>query len=232
VRSVLLANNRLGAAVGEYLQARGELVGLIMHPPAEQKHGERLAALAVPRWVWPDGFKDVQSLEPECLLSVLFGYLIPPEWLAIPTFAALNLHPGLLPWNGGAHPNVWPLVDGSPAGTTLHVMEPSFDTGAIVTQEAVETHAEDTAHTLYGRLEAASMVMFRRVWPLVRTIEPQPQVGMGSHHRLRDLATLDLSGSDLGVIDKLRARTFPPYGAEFERDGARFRARIEIERLG
>jgi hypothetical protein len=48
---------------------------------------------------------------------------------------------------------------------------------------------------------------------------------------MADLAALDLTADDLPLLDRLRARTFPPFGAEFERGGQRYRVRVEIERL-
>ena len=231
MRTALLANNRLGAEVGRYLTERGDLVALVVHPPARRQYGAELAALDVPTWEWPDGLEGVRDLRPDCLLSVLFHYLVPKAWLAIPRWRAVNLHPGLLPWNAGCHPNVWPLVDGSPAGTTLHVMDETIDSGAILAQQEVPTYPDDTGKSLYQRLEFTSLLLMRRVWPEIAGIEPTPQGSHGTYHRDADLATLDLEPSELRVVDKLRARTFPPYGAEFEREGQRYRVRLEIERI-
>ena len=231
MRTVLLANNRLGWQVGGYLAERGDLVGVVLHPDDRRSFGDELAALDAPSWTWPDGRDEVAALEPECLLSVLFGFKVPPDWLDIPSWRALNLHPGLLPWNGGANPNVWPLVDGSPAGTTLQVMAEEIDAGDVLCQEPVEVRPDDTAETLYRRLEETSFELFRSAWPTVRDLEPTPQAGEGSYHRTSELASLDPTGDDLAVVDRLRARTFPPHGAEFERDGHRYRITVDIEPL-
>lgn len=231
MRTILLANNRLGARVGRFLHDRADLFGIVLHPSARQKHVTELGGLGVPVWTWPHGLAEAQQIQPECLLSVLFAYRIPSEWLSVPIWNALNLHPGLLPWNRGACPNVWPLVDGSPAGTTLHVMEADIDTGAIIAQDAVPCYPTDTAESLYERLEDASLALLVRVWPDIRGIQPTRQAGGGSHHRMADLVSLDLHEDELPVLDRLRARTFPPYGAEFERDGHRYRVRVEIEKV-
>lgn len=231
MRTTLLANNRLGAAVGRYLAGRGELAGLVVHPEGRRTCPAELAALDVPTWEWPEGLDAVRALDIDCLFSVLFGYRVPAAWLQVPRWRALNLHPGLLPWNAGCHPNAWPLVDGSPAGTTLHVMEEGFDTGAIVAQEAVPTYPDDTAKSLYERLETASLLLVRRVWPAIETIAPVPQEGEGSYHRLSELFSLDLAPDELLVLDKLRARTYGGYGLDFIREGQRYRARVSIERI-
>jgi hypothetical protein len=72
--------------------------------------------------------------------------------------------------------------------------------------------------------------MFQDVWPGIRDIEPWMQEGEGTYHRMSDLSALDLSSeSDLQVLDRIRARTFPPHGAEFERGGRRWRATVTVE---
>ena len=233
MRTVLLANNRLGARIATYLARRGELDALVLHPVERRSAAEQFEPIdaAIARHTWPDGLDAISADPPECVLSVLFAYKVPPVWLAVPTWRALNLHPGLLPWNRGAAPNVWPLVDGSPAGTTLHVMEEAIDTGAILSQVEVPTFPDDTAFTLYQRLEDASYEMFAEVWPTVASRAGTPQPPGGTSHRLADLASLDLTEGDVATLDKLRARTFARFGAEFERDGRRYTARVEIEPL-
>lgn len=232
MRTVLLANNRLGHQVAHFLAERGELAGLVLHPTDRRTWAAEFEGLDVPTWAWPDGLEAVRSIGPECLLSVLFGYLVPDGWLALPSWAAVNLHPAYLPWNRGSAPNVWPLVDGSPAGTTIHVMTAGLDRGPILVQQRVEVRPDDTAATLYRRLEDASFEMLAADWARLPTLEPRAQQGGGSYHRLADLGHLDLTAeSDLAVLDRLRARTFPPYGAEFERDGRTYRVRVDIELL-
>jgi methionyl-tRNA formyltransferase len=229
VRTVLLANNRLGVRIAEFLAQRGDLEALVLHPEERRAHADGFAAIDVPTYTWPDGFDAAQAIVPDCLLSVLFAFKVPPAWLTLPSWRACNLHPALLPWNRGSAPNAWPLVDGSPAGTTLHVMEEAIDTGAVLCQREVATYAHDTAFTLYRRLEDASYEMFAEAWPRLRSLPETPQPPGGSTHRLADLASLDLTDGDFATLDKLRARTYPPFGAEFVRDGRRYRARVEIE---
>jgi methionyl-tRNA formyltransferase len=229
VRTVLLANNRLGARIAAYLHERGDLSALVLHPPERRAHGEGFGLVPVQTHLWPAGLETFERDRPECLLSVMFTFKVPPAWLALPTWRACNLHPGLLPFNRGSAPNAWPLVDGTPAGVTLHAMEAEIDTGAILAQREVATTPADTAFTLYQRLGDASFDLFCEVWPSVRDCEPEPQPAGGTTHRLADLELLDLDHDDLRVLDKIRARTFGPHGAEFTRDGRRFSARVEIE---
>lgn len=232
MRTVVLANNRLGARVVRFLADRGDLVGAVLHPVERRKGIDDVMDIGSPVWTWPDGLEEARSLNPDCLLSVLFGYVLPGLWLEVPSWGAVNLHPGFLPWNRGSAPNVWPLVDGSPAGTTLHVMTTGLDRGPILMQRRVGVRPEDTAESLYRRLEEASFAMLTEGWTFLADMAPTEQEGEGSFHRMADLAKLDpTTDSELAVIDRLRARTFPPYGAEFERQGRRYRVRVVIDPL-
>ncbi|HMD47298.1 MAG TPA: formyltransferase family protein [Acidimicrobiales bacterium] len=231
MRTVLLANNALGMRVARFLEGRGELAGVVVHPVERRRAVEPEALAGVPCWVWPDGVEQVAAIGPECLLSVLFGFRLPAAWLAVASWRALNLHPGLLPYNAGANPNVWPIVDGTPAGTTLHVMTSAVDAGPVLAQREVPVLGADTAATLYDRLMTASFDLFTQVWPGVERLVPVDQAPGGTFHRVAELSTLDPTPDDFGLIDRLRARTFPPFGAEFERDGQRYSIRVEVEPL-
>lgn len=230
MRTLLAANGSLGADVARHLADRGELDGLVLHAPAEQRDVAGLAdELAVPSWTWPLDAAELDHPAPECLLSALFNHRFDDAWLALPTWRPINLHPALLPFNAGVNTNVWPLVDHTPAGTTLHVMAREIDTGPIIAQREVATYPDDTGASLYARLMDASFELFVETWPAIATIEPTPMPPGGTRHRRAELATLDPTDEELALVDRLRARTFPPYGAEFERAGTRWRVMVSIE---
>jgi len=233
VRALLFTNGPLGARVARWLASRSELAGLVLNADAKRRQTDGLGSeLGVESWLWPADLHDVAASQPDVVVSVLFGHILRPDWLALGRRPPVNLHPGYLPWNRGADPGVWPIVDGSPAGTTLHVMSPGVDEGPILLQRQVEATSADTAATLYERLMTASWELFVEGWPRLDELQPIPQPAGGSSHSRRDLRTLDPTEADLPLLDRLRARTFPPHGAEVERGGRRYRIRLEIEELG
>lgn len=248
MKVVLFANNRVGWRVAEALRRSGaEVVAAVIHPPERRKYGEEIvAATGLPRDRVLDGSRlgdpellaKLASLEPDIGVSALFGYLLRPPVLALFRHGCVNVHPSLLPWNRGAHPNVWSIVEGTPAGVTMHHVDEGVDTGDIIAQREVPVEPFDTGQSLYTRLEEACVELFGETWPRIadgtapRT--PQPQES-GSTHRARDLALLDeiqldrtYTGREL--IDILRARTFPPHdGAYFTVDGQRVYLRLSLE---
>lgn len=76
----------------------------------------------------------IAALAPDLILTFTFPYRIPPEIIAIPRIAAVNLHPAPLPRYRGPNP-MRMIYDGAPTlGATLHYLDNDFDTGAILGQ--------------------------------------------------------------------------------------------------
>jgi methionyl-tRNA formyltransferase len=179
----------------------------------------------------------IAELKPDIGISVFFGYLLSEGSLRVMLKGCLNLHPALLPYNRGAHPNVWSIVEGTPAGATMHYVDRGVDTGDIVSQKQVSVDPVDTGESLYRKLERACLDLFEEVWPLVRAgrAPRTPQSNQeGSHHRTRDLARIDEIDLDRSynareLIDIIRARTFPPYpGACFRVEGRKVHLRLQL----
>jgi methionyl-tRNA formyltransferase len=245
MRVVYFANNRLGARVAERVVTEGaEIVGIVLHPAERRRFGDEIAAAApaAPRFDAdrlddPNVLAAIRALEPELGVSVLFGYLLRRPVLDLFPNGCVNLHPALLPYNRGAYPNVWPILDGTPAGATLHYVDAGVDTGDIVAQRPVEVEPVDTGETLYRRLEDASFDVFFDAWPALRagTAPRQPQrLDAGTSHRVRDVDALDAIDPEApytagALIDLIRARTFSGFpGAYVVRDGRKVFLRLEL----
>jgi methionyl-tRNA formyltransferase len=239
VKYVYLGNNRLGYDVLQWLVQIGvPPAALVVHPRERERFRDAIVdaaalqadcVLEAPILRTPEGLAWLRAKEPDWLISVLFGYLLGPEARAVPTYGGLNLHLSLLPFNRGANPNVWSIVDATPAGVTLHYLDDGVDTGDIVAQQVVPVSPTDTGATLYGRLESAALALFQQSWPQIASGAPprRRQPEGGSTHRVRDLAELDRIDPNavvraIDLINVIRARTFQPYrGAYIELDGRR-----------
>jgi methionyl-tRNA formyltransferase len=82
-----------------------------------------------------------------------YGKILPPEWLACPSLAPLNLHFSLLPAYRGANPAEWALLCNERlTGITLMVMNQGLDTGDIIMQKELAITPDDTRETLYQKL--------------------------------------------------------------------------------
>lgn len=247
MRIVFFGNNRVGLNVLRWLRSNGEeIVALGVHPPARQRLRAEIVETAgvaaeqvfeAPMLPRQDVVAHLRDLKPDIGLSVFFGYILRPSLLEIFPAGCLNLHPGLLPYNRGTYPNVWSIVDRTPAGATLHYVDPGVDTGDIVAQHEVAVTPVDTGATLYTKLEAACLDVFTATWPAIKTgtavRRSQPADG-GTSHRRADVDRLDRIDLDRHypareLLDILRARTFAPFpGAYFETQGRRVYVRVQL----
>jgi len=187
----------------------------------------------------PDQLDIIERTGPDWIVSVGFDHLVPPEILEIPSEGALNLHPSYLPHNRGKSPNVWPLIEDTPAGVTLHSMDAEFDTGAIVAQRRVETDFSYTGKQLHQQLEDAQFELFTDSWPEIESgeVETTPQDDTaGRYHSKADFVELceldpDEELSVKTLLDQLRALTFPPFdNAYLDVDGERYYVDVEIRK--
>lgn len=179
----------------------------------------------------------VHQLEPDLLVSAGFRHIVPEEILEVPDLGAVNVHKSYLPYNRGANPNVWSIVEDAPAGISIHYMTPDVDAGPIVDRRRVPVRPDDTGRDLYERLEAEQIDQFQSVWPSIcdGTVETVPQDGEeGTHHYKREFVDLwEIDRNEMvkagAFLDRLRALTFPPYeNAYFEADGQRYHVEVSI----
>jgi len=240
MKVLLLANNLVGLNVARQLrESDDEVVGLTVHPPQTAKYRREIVdlfdlpadrILVGAEINEPAAHRRIKGWGPEVLLCAFFGYILKPETLRLAPRGVINLHNSLLPYNRGSFANAWTLLNRSPAGVTIHLMDAGVDSGPILDRRPVPCDLKDTAETLYRKCETALDELFRSVWPRFKAgqIVPQPQSHLHptSTHRKRDVERIDeidldrtYRGRDL--IDLLRARTFPPYPGAYIREGGR-----------
>lgn len=247
MRILFLGNNWVSWQVVHWLKEQDELImGLVMHPPHKRKYGDEIIrdAQVSPDHIFdgsqlhqPKVFELIKALQPDIGLSVLFDYILRPEFLDLFPAGVVNLHPSYLPYNRGQYPNVWSIVERTPAGVTLHYIDAGVDTGDIIAQRQVPVEPVDTGETLYRKLEQVCVELFKETWPLIRSGEAsrisQGQLE-GTYHRTRDVEQIDHIELDRAyragdLIDVIRARTFHPFpGAYFVHRGRKVYLRLEL----
>lgn len=188
-----------------------------------------------------DELKLLREREVDLIVSAGFRHIVPEEFLDIPPLGAVNIHKSYLPYNRGANPNVWSIIDDNPAGVSIHYMTAEVDAGPIVDRRTVPIEPDDNARDLYERLERSQIQQFKDVWPDIRdntveTVEQDPDEG--TYHRKSDFVSLWELDCEETVqvgefIDRLRALTFPPYkNAYFRAEDEKYHVEINISREG
>lgn len=244
---LLLTNNWGGLQIAKWLRERNEqVVGLVIHPEESQQCADEIVETLglPPEKTWkapalrePGTVAQIRKLAPDIIVSSFFSYLIKPEIIEIPIYGCINLHQGYLPWNRGWHENVWPFLDGTPAGVTIHYIDAGVDTGDIIAQRRISLEPTDTGETLYRKITNTLIELFKDAWPLIKTGENQriPQdLSVGVRHKRADMDRIDHIDLDKqykarDLLNLLRARTFPPYpAAYFLEDGRRIYVRVTL----
>ncbi len=93
--------------------------------------------------------------EPEAVVVVAYGKLIPSDMLAVAPFGFINVHGSILPKYRGAAPIQWAVVNGeSETGVTTMLLNEGMDTGDILEVATTPIGDSETAGELFNRLSA------------------------------------------------------------------------------
>ena len=248
MRIVLFLNNWGAWQVAKWLHQRGEdIVGLLLQPPDDRRFADEiLSALDLPAdKIWTanqlrdaDTLAKLRELRPDIGISAFFGCILKPEVIQLFPHGCINLHAALLPYNRGWHTNVWPIIEGSPAGVTIHYIDPGVDTGDIIAQRRIPIEPTDTGGSLHEKTVRAEVELFKETWPLIRegknSRTPQDH-SKATGHRKAEVGEisrihLDRTYRAGDLINLLRARTYPPYPSAYYIDGEQ-RTYVRIELL-
>lgn len=171
---------------------------------------------------WPDS---VRAASPDLLFSFHFRSMLKKEILEIPPLGAMNLLGSLPPKYRGRAPVNWvPVKGGTETGVTLHFMTEKPDAGDIVGQAAVPIAFDDTALTLFGKMENAASRLLADLLPRIANgeIPRRPNdLARGSYHgeRRPEDGRIDWSRPAVEIYNLIRAVTRPCPGAFAELAG-------------
>ncbi len=85
----------------------------------------------------PQIYEMLRLVDPELMVVVAFGQILPADFFGHPRFGTLNIHGSLLPKYRGAAPIAHALLNGeAETGTTIMKIDEGMDTGEILSQRA------------------------------------------------------------------------------------------------
>lgn len=97
----------------------------------------------------PSSLKVLRSWKPDVIVTIYFDQILKKPALKIPSMAALNMHPGLLPKYRGLWPEFWKLHNREKfAGVTIHHLNEQIDAGEVVAQIRYPIESQDTKFSL------------------------------------------------------------------------------------
>lgn len=101
----------------------------------------------------PEEQQILAALQPDVMIVVAYGLLLPQAVLDIPRFGCINVHASLLPrWRGAAPIERALLAGDDKTGITIMQMDKGLDTGAMLYRKSLDISATDDRQTLETRL--------------------------------------------------------------------------------
>ncbi len=118
----------------------------------------------------------IREIQPELIVVVAYGQIIPASIIYLPKYHSLNLHFSLLPKYRGASPVQWALLNGEEkTGITIFELNEKMDEGDILAQEEVEILPEENAAELEARLAQKGAELLVESIARVDSLEHRPQ---------------------------------------------------------
>jgi methionyl-tRNA formyltransferase len=222
---------------------RGEVVAVYTQPDRPAGRGRqptpsavKLAAqeLGIPvfqpaDFKSPEAVAQLQALEPDLLLVVAYGLILPTSVLATPRLGCWNVHASLLPrWRGAAPIQRAIEAGDARTGVCLMQMEKGLDTGPLLLQMHMPIAANETGGSLHDKLSHLGAEVLADGLKLARIglhFQAVQQVAEGVTYARKiekHEAVLDWQQSAKQLADKIRA--FNPWPvAETQLEGERVR---------
>jgi methionyl-tRNA formyltransferase len=101
----------------------------------------------------PEVIDQIRALNPDLIVVVAFGQILPQSLLDIPQHGCINIHASLLPRYRGAAPLNWCLINGeAETGITTMMMDAGLDTGDMLIKRSIPIGPDEDAQSLHDRL--------------------------------------------------------------------------------
>jgi methionyl-tRNA formyltransferase len=153
----------------------------------------------------------LMALQPDLMVVVAYGLLLPPDVLRIPRLGCVNLHASLLPrWRGAAPIQRAILAGDTETGVCLMQMEAGLDTGPLLACQQCEIGETETGSHLHDKLaKLGAGLLAANLDALERgTLTPQLQDESGTTyaHKLdKSEALIDWSDTATDIARTVRA---------------------------
>jgi methionyl-tRNA formyltransferase len=247
MRIFLFVDGWIGAQVLRHLNSQNEnIIGIAVHPPSARNNFDEIIEYSKLSnnkihtvGKKPNG-KFIDYLIkacPDIILVVSWTYILQENIYKLPSRGCLNFHMSFLPFNRGKKPNVWPIIENTPAGVSIHYIDSGIDSGKILFRKRIDVEIIDTAKTLYQKQLIAFVNLFEESWVKIKNNNIHPidnTLDEGTFHLDEEFKKLEEIHLDekyypLELINQIRGKTFPPHeAAYFIYKGRKVYVRIEL----
>ena len=108
----------------------------------------------------PEFIEEIKALNADIACVVVYGKILPKEFLDLFKYGCINVHPSLLPKYRGAAPIQWAIINGDKkTGVCTMYLDVGMDDGDIIKEEEVQIGEDETAGELWDRLSTLGAKM-------------------------------------------------------------------------
>lgn len=153
LEAIVGAGHEVAAVVTQPDKPKGRGGVMAMSPVKECALRHGLTVLQPLKARNPEFIDEIRAINPDVIVVVAFGQIIPSEIIHMPKFGCINVHASLLPKYRGASPIQWTVLDGCEySGVTTMLMDEGIDTGDILETVTVKLDERETGGSLFDRL--------------------------------------------------------------------------------
>ena len=118
----------------------------------------------------------IKEINPDLIVVVAYGKIIPREIIDIPKYGIINVHSSLLPKYRGASPIHSAILNGdTETGVSIMYIEEELDAGDVILKEYCEISEEDTLGTLHDRLKELGAIGLGKALKLIEEEKVQAE---------------------------------------------------------
>ena len=153
LEAIVGAGHEVAAVVTQPDKPKGRGGVMAMSPVKECALSHGLTVLQPLKARNPEFIEEIKAINPDVIVVVAFGQIIPSEIIHMPKYGCINVHASLLPKYRGASPIQWTVLDGCEySGVTTMLMDEGIDTGDILETVTVKLDERETGGSLFDRL--------------------------------------------------------------------------------
>ena len=157
----------------------------------------------------PVFFERLKELDPELIIVVAYGRILPESMLNMPKYGCINGHASILPEYRGAAPIQRAIIDGkTEMGVSIQRMDVGLDTGDVIHVERVDIDINDNFESVHDKLAAASSKGLLTTVGLLRdgnaTYTKQGDIYTYAEKITKDDCYIDFNDTVAGVHNRIR----------------------------
>jgi len=96
---------------------------------------------------------EIKEINPDLIVVVAYGFILPQELLNIPKYGVINIHASLLPKYRGASPIQSAILNGDQVtGVSIMLINEKMDQGPILSQSEADIEPGETFSSLHDKL--------------------------------------------------------------------------------